>query len=138
MAVQLTLPFFVSCSLIVCACGFNQTYPTNVTVSSNAITDVSLLCSGVQLEWRKNGTKLNLGNPPAGINVKVVGGQQVTQTLTIQKASVLNYNGTSFKCSHGGENFNSVPTAFIIVYGKYFLLANYIYVTDRFATAGPI
>ena len=84
-----------------------------------------LMCLCGVVEWRKN--KLNLGNPPAGINVKVVGGQLVTQTVTIQKASVLTYNGISFQCSHGGESFNSVPTAFIIVYGKYFLLANYIY-----------
>ena len=119
MAFQLTLAFIVSYSVIIC--GFSQTYPTNVTVPSNAITGVSLRCSGVQpLNWSTNGTNFHVGNPPVGINFEIVGGQPGTQILTIQKESVLTFNGTSFQCTHGGESFSSVPTAFIIVYGKYF------------------
>ena len=82
------------------------------------MTDVSLSCSGNQLEWRVNGTAFNVGYPPAGINVIVITGHKTLQTLIILSSSVLSYNGTSFQCRQHGENFNSVPVAFIIVYGK--------------------
>ena len=120
---QLTFLLFVLYRLV--NCGFSQTYPSSVFVPSNAINDVSLSCSGMrnQLKWRFNGSALNLLSAPSGINVNIVNNEemQATQTLTIQKASVWTYNGTSFQCSHGEGNFTSVPTAFIIVYGKHFI-----------------
>ena len=98
--------------------GLSQTYPSSVFVPNNCMTDVSLSCSGNQLEWRVNGTAFNVGYPPAGINVIVITGHKTLQTLIILSSSVLSYNGTSFQCRQHGENFNSVPVAFIIVYGK--------------------
>ena len=115
---QLTFVSFVLYNLV--KCSLSQTYPSSVFVPSNDITDVSLSCRGNELKWIINGTALNFGSPPTGIDLNVKNGQPVTQTLTLQNSSVLTYNGTSFQCSHGGENFSSVPTAFIIVYGKCF------------------
>ena len=65
--------------------------PVSLSVEQRHYRPLLMCLCGV-VEWRKN--KLNLGNPPAGINVKVVGRQMVTQTVTIQKASssVLTYN----------------------------------------------
>ena len=99
--------------------GLSQTYPSSVFIPSNFVADVSLSCSGNQLEWRVNGTALKFGNPPTGINVIVItDGHETLQTLIILSSSVLSYNGTSFQCRQHGENFSSVPVAFIIVYGK--------------------
>ena len=88
---------------------------------NNTISDVSFTCSGIpNLEWKVNETLVNFGNPPPGISVMSVSdGMLNRQTLTVQQASVLSYNGSSLQCITNGDNFTSVPTAFIIVYGKH-------------------
>ena len=103
--------------------GYNQTYPSSVLVPSNAITAVSFSCSATQIEsWRLNGTVLTQVTIPTGISFASPGG---LLTLTVAKESVFNFNGTSIQCRQAGENFSSVPTAFIIVYGHKPCLARY-------------
>ena len=102
-----------------------QSYPSSIFVPSNAITtDVSFTCSGSPpIDWQVNGTLFEanfLSHPGVSVLPNGVGGL----TLTVQRESVLNYNGSSIQCSTNGNNFSSVPTAFIIVYGK--RLNNYI------------
>ena len=103
--------------------GYSQTtYPSSVLVPNNAITDVSFTCNvSSPPEWRVNGTVLNFGNIPPGINPMSEG----IPALTVEKPRVLRYNGTSIQCRrlHGGENWSSVPTAFIRVYGTRISLA---------------
>ena len=110
---------YIACLFKVVYC--QSSYPSSVYVPNNAISDVSFTCNGIpELEWRVNGTMLNFGNPPPGISVMAVSnGMLLSQTLTAQQASVLSYNGSSFQCTTKGDNFTSVPTAFIIVYGNY-------------------
>ena len=100
----------------------NLSHQCHCTKQRNYRCDASLRCCGVQLEWTTNGIKLNLGS------------SRLQKTLTIQKASVLTYNGTSFWCIYGGESFSGVhvPTAFIIVYGIFCWLANYTYIKQVF------
>ena len=100
----------------------SQSYPSNVLVPSTFInnTDVPLSCTGADpVQWRVNGTTFNPGSSLPGLGFMVVNdGSMITQTLTVQQAFVLSYNGTAFQCSTNGEDFSSVSTAHIIVYGK--------------------
>lgn len=108
------------CALCLLKVVCSQTYPSSVSLPSSAITAVSLTCSGgPPLKWKINNTTFD-GNSiiPSGISLVVKNdGVQVYQALTVQETNVLNYNASSFRCSTDGDNFNSVPTAFIIVYG---------------------
>ena len=95
--------------------GYNQTYPSSVLVSNNDITDVSFTCNVSMPEWRVNGTVLYFGNIPLGISPTMSEG---IPALTVSKTHVLRYNGTSIQCRQDdGENWSSIPTAFIRVYG---------------------
>ena len=95
--------------------GYSQTYPSSVLIPSNAITDVSFTCNVSIPEWRVNGTVLHFGNIPLEITTTSLNG---IPALTVEKTSVLRYNGTSLQCrKHGGENWSSIPIAFIRVYG---------------------
>ena len=96
----------------------SQSYPSSIFVPSNAITtDVSFTCSGSPpIDWQVNGTLYQanlLSHPGVFVLPNGVGGL----TLTVQQESVLNYNASSIH-STNGNNFSSVPTAFIIVYGN--------------------
>ena len=103
--------------------GSSQTYPSNVLVPSNAITDVTISCCTTQIEsWRVNGTVLTFTTIPTGIFFSSPGG---VPTLKVEKESVLTYNGTAIQCRQAGENFSS---AFIIVYGHKPCLARYNHV----------
>ena len=97
----------------------SQSYPSSVFVPRNAITaDVSFTCSGTPpIDWRVNGTlyQANIFSHP-GVSVQQNGVGGII--LTVHQRSVLDYNGSSIQCSTNGDNFSSVPTAFIIVYGK--------------------
>ena len=103
---------------------YNQTYPSSVLVPSNAITDVLVTCNVSNPEWRVNGTVLTFANIPPGINPMSEG----IPSLTVEKASVLRYNGTSIQCrQNDGGNWSIIPTAFIRVYGtRINCLAQYI------------
>ena len=86
-----------------------------VLVPNNAITDVSFTCNVSNPELRVNGTVLTFGNIPPGVITTTLNG---IPALTVEKASVLRYNGTSFQCrQQDGGNWSSVLTAFIRVYG---------------------
>ena len=97
----------------------SQSYPSSVFVPSNAITTaVSFTCSGTPpILWQVNGTlyQANLFSHPG---VFILPNTDGSLTLTVQQESVLDYNGSSIRCSINRDNFSSVPTAFIIVYGK--------------------
>ena len=100
--------------VVVClfSSGYSQTYPSSVLVPSNAITDVSFTCNVSSPEWRVNGTVLHFGNIPLGIS------PTMSEGMTVSKTYVLRYNGTSIQCrQHDGENWSSIPAAFIRVYG---------------------
>ena len=80
--------------------GYSQTYPSSVLVPSNAITDVSFTCNVSSPEWRVNGTVLHLGNISLGFTTRNLKG---IPALTVEKTSVLRYNGTSIQCrQHDG------------------------------------
>ena len=97
----------------------SQSYPSSVFLLSNAITtDVSFTCNGTPpIDWQVNGTlyQANIFSHP-GVFVKPI--DYGSSMLTIQQKSVLNYNGSSIRCRTNGDNFSSVPTAFVHVYGK--------------------
>ena len=101
----------------------SRSYPSSVLVTSTSITDVPLSCTGpAPVQWRVNGTVFNPGNPLPGLSFVVESNSSIiTQTLTVRRAFVLNYNGTIFQCSTNGEDFSSVPTAFVTVYSKQLL-----------------
>ena len=74
--------------------GYSQTYPSSVLIPSDAITDVSFTCNvstGIP-EWRVNGTVLHFGNIPLGFTTTSL---NEMPELTVEKTSVLRYNGTS-------------------------------------------
>ena len=101
---------------------FCQSYPSSVYIPNNAISSVSFTCNGAApLKWRVGGIVFDFGDPLSGIiGMTVKDGMLLSQTLTVQQASVLSYNGSSFQCTtNGTDNFTSVPTAFIIVYGNF-------------------
>ena len=103
---------------IVCS----QTYPSNVLLPSSTIAAVSFTCTGSPpLRWRVNNTTFDVNSiTPPGISfVASSVGMQIYQALVVQEENVLSYNGSSFQCSTHGDSFSSVPTAFIIVYGKF-------------------
>ena len=107
--------FLVLLVLCLLRIGYSKISPSSVLVPSNAITAVTFSCSATQLvSWRLNGTVLTIETIPTGVSVKNSGGVPI---LNVDKESVLTYNGTSIQCRQAGENFSSVPTAFIIVYG---------------------
>ena len=116
---MLVAPLCVFCLFKVVYC--QTSYPSSVYVPKNTISDVSFTCSGIPpVEWRVNGTSLNFGNIPPGISVMVVSnGMLLSLTLTVQQASTLSYNGSSFRCTANGDNFTSVPTAILFIYGIY-------------------
>ena len=96
----------------------SQSYPSNVFVPMNAITtDVSFTCSGTPpIDWEVNGT-LYQANLLSHRGVSVLPKNDGGSTLTVQEENVLDYNGSSIRCCTNGDNFSSVPTVFIIVYG---------------------
>ena len=100
---------------------YSQSYPSSAYIPTNAISAASFTCSGTApLEWKVNGSLFNFGNHIPGINSgTVTDGMLLIQTLIVQQTSVLTFNGSSFQCTTNGDNFTSVPTAFIIVYGIY-------------------
>ena len=105
--------FVVLCSVI--SSGYNQIYPSSALLPNNAITDVSFACDVSTPEWRVNGTVLTFGNIPPEITTTSLNG---IPALTFEKGSVLRYNGTSVQCrQHDGENWSSIPTASIRVFG---------------------
>ena len=97
----------------------SQSYPNSVFVPSNAITaDASFTCSGsLPIDWQVNGTlyQANIFSHPG---ISVLPSTDGISILEIQQERVLDYNGSSIRCRTNGDNFSSVPTAFIIVYGK--------------------
>ena len=98
---------------------YSQSYPSSNYIPTNAVSAASFTCNGSPpLKWKVNGVLYDFGNPFPGINsVTIVDGTLFSQTLTVQHTSVLTFNGSSFQCTTEGDNFTSVPTAFIIVYG---------------------
>ena len=100
---------------------YSQSYPSSAYIPANAISAASFTCYGTPpLEWKLNGVLYDFGNPIFGISGTVTtDGMLLSQTLTVQQTSVLAFNGSSFQCTTNGDNFTSVPTAFIIVYGIY-------------------
>ena len=96
-----------------------QTYPSSVVIPSSSMSDVTLVCIGTPpVNWRVNGTDYNDANPPIGIVVitKQLDDGILNRTLTLQKTKFLSYNGSSFQCAIN-QNFSSVPTAYLIVFG---------------------
>ena len=104
----------------------SQTYPSNVLLPTSAITAVSFACTGSPpLQWRVNNTTFHANSvTPPGIRFTVVenDGTLLDQTITVEQARVLSYNGIPFQCSTSGDSFSDVPIAFIIVYGLKFEL----------------
>ena len=102
----------------------SQTYPSNVTLPTSAITAVSFTCSGSPpVRWRVNNTTFDaISITPPGMKFAVVknDGTLLNQTIIVEQARVLSYNGSSFQCSTNEDSFSSVPTSFIIVYGTKF------------------
>ena len=98
---------------------YSQSYPTSAYIPTNAISAASFTCNGIApLKWKVNGVLYDFGNPVSGIiSGTATDGMLLIQTLTVQQTSVLSYNGSSFQCTTNSDNFTSVPTAFIIVYG---------------------
>ena len=111
--------FVLLCMFCVFKVICSQSYPSSVFVPSNAITTaVSFTCSGIPpILWQVNGTlyDASIFSHPG---VSVLPNSDGSLTLTVQQESVLIYNGSSIRCSTTGNNFSSVPTAFINVYGK--------------------
>ena len=105
--------------------GYNQIYPSSALLPNNTITDVSFTCDVSTPEWRVNGTVLTFGNIPPEITTTSLNG---IPALTFEKGSVLRYNGTSVQCrQHDGENWSSIPTASIRVFGtRINCLAQYV------------
>ena len=98
----------------------SQTYPSSVVVPNNSMSDVMMSCVGLSpIQWRVNGTNLNVGSPPPGIifGINNLGNNMLSNVVTVLKSHVLSYNGSSFQCSTNGDNFSSVPTAHLIVFG---------------------
>ena len=102
---------------LICA-ALSQTYPSSMLIPSNAMSHVVMVCMGFPpVRWRVNGTDSDI-YPPVGIVVSTTNLEgNIARTLTILSAYVLSYNGSSFQCSINGENFNNVPTAFLVVFG---------------------
>ena len=125
MVLLVLLGIVATSSLFTVVC--SQSYPSSVLVPSTSITDAPLSCTGAPpLEWKVNGTTANSGTFLPGISFSIVNHvptQTQTLSLTVQQTSILTYNGTAFQCRANGENFSSVPTAFIIVYGKLLALS---------------
>ena len=119
MFIQWTLVAVFSVFRVICS----QSYPSSVFVPSNAITaDVSFTCSGsLPIDWQVNGTlyQANIFSH-TGVSVLPTCSSDGTcsSILKFQQERVLDYNGSSIRCRTNGDNFSSVPTAFIIVYGK--------------------
>ena len=111
---NLVLLSVISVFKVICS----QSYPSSLFVPRNAITtDVSFTCSGTPpIDWQVNGTlyQANIFSHPG---VSVLASNVGSLTLIVQRESVLDYNASSIQCSNGA-NFSSVPTAFLIVYGK--------------------
>ena len=104
---------------------YSQSYPSSAYIPANAISAASFTCHGTPpLKWKVNGSLFNFGSHNPGINSGSVtdGMLRLIQTLTVQQTSVLTFNGSSFQCTTKGDNFTSVPTAFIIVYGISFII----------------
>ena len=77
-------------------------------------------CAGMRpVRWRVNGTDIDLIDPPDGFITSIMSlpGGNRSSTITVRKEHVLSFNGSSFQCSVNGQNFSSVPTAFLIVFG---------------------
>ena len=110
----------------------SQSYPSSVLVPITSISDVPLSCTGAPpVQWRVNGTLFNPGSPLPGVGFMVESnGSMITQMLTVRQAFVLNYNGTIFQCSTNGEDFSSVPIAFVTVYSKQLLTLSRACVID--------
>ena len=102
---------------------YSQSYPSSAYIPINAISAASFTCNGTPpLDWKVNGSLYDFRHPIPGINSgSVTNGMLLSQTLTVQQTSVLTFNGSSFQCTTKGDNFTSVPTAFIIVYGIYII-----------------
>ena len=102
---------------------YSQSYPSSAYIPANAISAASFTCNGTPpLKWKVNGVLFDFGHPIPGIIGTAVTDVLLSQsTLTVQQTRVLTFNGSSFQCTTKGDNFTSVPTAFIIVYGIYIL-----------------
>ena len=115
----MTVALYVFCLFKVV---YSQSYPSSAYIPANAVSAVSFTCSGTPpLKWKVNGVLYDFGNPISGISGTVTDGMPLSQTLTVQNTSVVTLNGSSFQCTTKGDNFTSVPTAFIIVYGIYII-----------------
>ena len=115
--------FFTLCVLWLLKTVCCQSYPSNVTLPTSAITAVSFTCTGgLPLKWKVNNTTFDANSAaPSGISLASSNDDtQSQQTVTVQEANVTIYNGSLFQCSTNGNSFSSVPTAFIIVYGTKF------------------
>ena len=119
--------FAVMSSLLTVVCSQSSSYPSCVLVPTTSYTDVSFSCAGAApVQWRVNGTQFDPGAPPPGLSFTapaVTNGSTITQTLTVRQEFVLRYNGIAFQCSTNGDNFSSVPIAFIKVYSKLLTLS---------------
>ena len=101
---------------------YSQSYPSSAYIPANAISAASFTCHGTPpLKWKVNGVLFDFGNPISGISGTVTNGMPFSQTLTVKQTSVVTFNGSSFQCATNGDNFTSVPIAFIIVYGIYII-----------------
>ena len=99
----------------------SQTYPSSVLIPSNSLSDVLMECAGMRpIRWRVNGTDIDLNDSPDEIEISIMSlsGGNRSITLKILKKNVFNFNGSSFQCSINRQNFSSVPTAFLIIFGN--------------------
>ena len=109
------------CVLALVSGARSQTYPSSVLISSNSLSDVLMECVGMPpIRWRANGMDIDLNNIPDGIEIStknlLEGNRSIT--ITILKKNVFNFNGSSFQCSINRQNFSSVPTTFLIIFGN--------------------
>ena len=99
----------------------SQTYPSSVLIPSNSLSDVVMECAGLRpVRWRVNGTNVDFNDPPDEFITSVMSllGGNRSRTITVRKEHVLSFNGSSFQCSVNRQNFSSVPTAFLMVFGN--------------------
>ena len=122
MFLTVFLGLAVTSSLFTAVC--SQSYPSSVLVPSTSITDVPLSCTGAApVKWRVNGTLYDSSYSPPGLILMGDVNGSIIQTLTVEQAFILSYNGTAFQCSTNGDDFSIVPTALIIVYSKLLTLS---------------